>query len=234
MPIMVTLGKSTDKSSTDIATDIANAIVTGQLPPGTKLKEEALAKLFAVSRTKIRAALVMLAKDELIETAPDKGASVSRLSPQEAQEIFAVRRILEAALIREFVKKATAADYLRIDAHMERERNALAAHDVRQRAKLLGEFHTLLADIVGNQVLLGILKKLTARGALAAMQHQSDQEASCSSDEHMQIIEAAKAGNVERAVELTMHHLRHVEQMIEDEKDIPLAANDLVAALLVS
>jgi DNA-binding GntR family transcriptional regulator len=225
---------STVKTSHDIADDIANAIVAGQLPPGTKLKEEALAKLYAVSRTKIRAALVMLAKDELIETAPDKGASVSRLSRQEAREIFEVRRMLEAGLIREFVQKAKAADYRRVGAHMARERKALAAHDVRLRAKLLGEFHTLLAEVVGNQVLLGILKKLTARGALAAMQHQNEQEAACSADEHAQIIAAAKAGDAERAVALTLHHLRHVEEMVDDDKDKSVNASDLVAALLAS
>ena len=44
----------------------AQAIVAHRLPPGTKLREEALAKVYGVSRTKIRAALLMLAKDKLI------------------------------------------------------------------------------------------------------------------------------------------------------------------------
>ncbi|MFX6759505.1 GntR family transcriptional regulator, partial [Acinetobacter baumannii] len=54
-----------DISSEGIADDIAQAIVAHRLPPGTKLREEALAKVYGVSRTKIRAALLMLAKDKL-------------------------------------------------------------------------------------------------------------------------------------------------------------------------
>jgi len=221
------------KSSDNIADDIASAIVAGQLPPGTKLKEEALAKLYSVSRTKIRAALVMLAKDELIETAPDKGASVSRLSRREAHEIFEVRRILEVALIREFMQKAKSEDYRRVKAHMAREREALSAHDVRLRTKLLADFHSLLAEIVGNQVLLGILTKLTARGALAAMRNQTEHAAICSADEHVEIIDAAQAGDVERAVQLTLRHLHHVEEMVGNESEA-LRAGDLITALLAS
>ncbi|RJG04865.1 GntR family transcriptional regulator [Noviherbaspirillum cavernae] len=220
------------KSSDEIANDIANAIVEGRLPPGTKLKEEALAKVYSVSRTKIRAALLMLAKDELIEIAPEKGASVSRLSKDEVREIFEVRRILEVALVREFAQKAQSADYRRLDEHMAREREALAARDVRLRAKLLAEFHTLLAEIVGNQVLLNILKKLTARTALTAMRHQSDDGATCSSDEHARIIEAARAGDVERAIEMTLHHLAHVQGDMEDGCAEANRESDLIAALL--
>ena len=58
-------------SSEAIATDIAKAIAQQRLPPGAKLREEALARVYKVSRTKIRAALVMLAKDKLIDLFPD-------------------------------------------------------------------------------------------------------------------------------------------------------------------
>src|SRR5437870_13870838 len=87
-------------SSDDIAADITMAIAEQRLPPGTKLREEALARLYSVSRTKIRAALVMLAKDKLIDLVPDKGAFVSQPTEEEAREILCVRRILEAALVR--------------------------------------------------------------------------------------------------------------------------------------
>lgn len=218
------------KSSEEIAADIAGAIIERRLPPGTKLKEEALARLYDVSRTKIRAALLMLSKDELIEIIPEKGACVSTLSRREAQEIFAVRRILEAALVRELVAKAGEADYRRIDQHLEQERKALASNDTQLRSRLLGDFHTLLADIVGNQVLKDILAKLTARSAPVAMRYQSGHDAACSSDEHALFIAAARSGNADQAVDLMLHHLDHVLEALrfddEDEK------KDLVRALL--
>jgi DNA-binding GntR family transcriptional regulator len=42
------------------------------LPPGTKLREEALCRLYGVSRTKIRAALLILSKDKLIQIASEE------------------------------------------------------------------------------------------------------------------------------------------------------------------
>eukprot|EP01037_Dinobryon_pediforme_P023978 gene23978-25599_t len=85
-------------SSEAIARDITLAIAEQRLPPGAKLREEALARVYQVSRTKIRAALVMLAKDKLIDLIPDKGAFVSKPTMEETREIFFVRRTLEAAM----------------------------------------------------------------------------------------------------------------------------------------
>src|SRR5262245_31474072 len=135
-----------DPSADDIAKEISAAIVAHKLPPGTRLREEALAGVYQVSRTKIRAALLMLSKDKLINIVPDKGAFVSKPDANEAREVYAVRRILEAALAREFVARATAADYRRIDAHLAAERRALDGGDVQERNRLLGHFHILLAE----------------------------------------------------------------------------------------
>ncbi|HYD59536.1 MAG TPA: GntR family transcriptional regulator [Noviherbaspirillum sp.] len=220
------------KSSGDIAADIATAIIERRLPPGTKLKEEALARLYSVSRTKVRAALLMLSKDDLIEIVPEKGACVSKLTRSEAQEIFAVRRILEAALVREFVAKASDADYRRVDRHLAQEREALTFSSPQLRSRLLAEFHTLLAEIVGNTVLADILRKLAARTSLAAMRSQSEHDATCSSDEHAMFIQAAKSGDVEKAVTLMVHHLDHVQEGLAFDDDPQERSKDLITALL--
>lgn len=220
------------RSSEEIASDIATAIVERRLPPGTKLREEALARLYDVSRTKIRAALLMLSKDDLIEIIPEKGACVCKLTRKEAEEIFAVRRMLEGALTREFMAKASDADYRRIEKHLAQERKAVRSSDPQLRSRLLADFHTLLAEIVGNRVLLDILRKLTARTSLAAMRSQSDHDATCSSDEHAAFIQAAKSGDVERAVALMMHHLDHVQEGLAFDDDPQEKNNDLVRALL--
>lgn len=217
------------KSSEQIAADIAAAIIERRLPAGTKLKEEALARLYDVSRTKIRAALLMLSMDELIDIVPEKGAFVAKPSQREAQEIFAVRRILEAALVREFMARVTPSDYQRIDRHLAQERQALESNNTQLRARLLGDFHILLADIAGNQVLKDMIGKLTARTSLVAMHYQSRQDAQHSSDEHAAFVEAARSGNVERATEVMLLHLDHVLAALRfnDEE-----GKDLVKALL--
>lgn len=222
---------SSEFSAEHIARDIANAIVTHQLPPGTRLREEALARAYGVSRTKIRAALLMLSKDKLIRTVPDKGAFVSKPSAAEAREIFTVRRILETALAREFVERAKPADYKRIEQHLKQERKAVSGDDVQLRNRLLAEFHILLANVVGNSVLTEMLRELSARSAIITVLYQSSLDAVCSSEEHHAFLRAAKDGDLKKACSLMVEHLEHVEAALNfDESASP--DGGLIAALL--
>lgn len=218
-------------SSEAIAQDIRVAIAEQRLPPGTKLREEALAKMYDVSRTKIRAAFVMLAKDKLLDLVPDKGAFVSKPTVEETREIFFVRRTLEAALVREFVKCATPQDYASLETHLKMERQAISDNNTTVRSTLLSDFHILLANIVGNNVLTEVLVKLAGRSSLITMLYQSSRDAKCSSEEHSAFLVAAKAGDTEKAVELMMHHLHHVESALQFDKNTD-DSKDLIRALL--
>jgi DNA-binding GntR family transcriptional regulator len=220
-----------ETSAEHIAQDIASAIVGHRLPPGTRLREEALARAYGVSRTKIRAALLMLSKDKLIRTVPDKGAFVSKPSAAEAREIFAVRRILETAMAREFVARARPADYKRLEQHLRHERKAVAAGDAQLRNRLLGDFHILLAEIAGNSVLTEVLREMSARSAVLTVLYQSTADAACSSEEHHAFLAAARAGDADTACRLMVEHLQHVEAALNFEADAA-ADGDLVAALL--
>ncbi|CAM3611742.1 GntR family transcriptional regulator [Bordetella sputigena] len=220
-----------DISTEHIARDIASAIIAHRLPPGTRLREEALARAYGVSRTKIRAALLMLSKDKLIRTVPDKGAFVSKPSAAEAREIFAVRRILETAMAREFIARAKPADFKRIEQHLKQERKAVAGGDVQLRNRLLGDFHILLAEVAGNTVLTEMLRELSARSAIITVLYQSTMDAACSSDEHHAFLEAARKGDAERACRLMVEHLDHVEQGLDFQAEAG-GDSDLVAALL--
>ena len=219
------------RSSAWIADDIAAAIAARKLPPGTKLREEALSRVYSVSRTKIRAALLILSKDKLIDIVPDKGAFVSQPTEAEARDVFATRRIIEAALAAQFVEKARPADFARLEKHIRSERAAVSRSDSKARSRLLGDFHVLLARVVGNQVLTEILEELVARSSLITMLYQSERDAACSSDEHVAFLQAARSGDAAAAVALMLEHLSHVEAALRFDGGEP-GPVDLVAGLL--
>ena len=224
------------ESAESIARDIAEAIAEHRLPPGTKLREEALGRAYGVSRTKVRAALLMLSKEKLIEIVHDKGAFVAKPSAAEAREIFAVRRILEAALAREFVAKAGAGDYRRLRAHLAAEQAALASSGSSgssQRTRLLGDFHVLMAEVVGNSVLTGTIRELVARSSLITMLYQPSSDAECSSVEHGTILDVAESGNAEQTVQLMLRHLEHVEAGLRFD-GVETPKRDLINALLMA
>jgi len=225
--------ESTVQTADSIAKDIAAAIAEHRLPPGTRLREEALARVYDVSRTKVRAALLMLSKDRLIDIVPDKGAFVAKPSADEARNVFAVRRALEAEMVRELVQKATPADYRRLKAHLVGEQAALQSGDPKTRTRLLGDFHVVLAEVAGNTVMLDIIKDLVARSSLIAMLYQSSHNAACSSQQHATFLEAAISGDADRAVRLMIEHLNEVEAGLQFDAGPGPARRDLVNALLM-
>jgi len=228
-----------------IAQDIAAAIIDRRLPPGTWLREEAVGKVYSVSRTKVRAALVMLAKDKLIENIPDKGCFVCQPSVQEAREVFSVRRILEAEVVRLLIERASQQDYERLARHVQYEREALHAPLADQRGpagrnghsstreKLLGDFHVVLAETVGNHTLAELVREMVARSSLIAMLYRTTNDPQCSSQEHEEFLAFCRSGNVQAAVACMDAHLLRIEANLQLETQRPNGRPlDLVNALL--
>ena len=79
-----------------LADDIRELVLGGEIQPGAKLDEQALAARFQVSRTPVREALRQLASTGLIELRPNRGAYVTSLTPDQLDEIFVAMVELEA------------------------------------------------------------------------------------------------------------------------------------------
>src|SRR6478609_10386132 len=91
----------------DIALVIEEAIVSGELEPGTVLRQEQLSEQFDVSRTPIREALRRLAALGLVSFVPNRGVRVRTISREELEEAFLVRAELEALATETAASKIT-------------------------------------------------------------------------------------------------------------------------------
>ena len=80
----------------DIALALEDAIVSGEIPPGTVLRQEQLSEQFEVSRTPVREALRRLAATGLVSFEPNRGVRVADVSRAELHEAFLIRAELEA------------------------------------------------------------------------------------------------------------------------------------------
>ena len=227
---------SADKlaSIEEIAQDLTTAIVEKRLPPGTWLREEALGRVYGVSRTKIRAALLTLSKEKLIEMIPDKGAFVSKPSVQEAREVFGIRRLLESEVVRQLTATAKPKDYQALEQHVRAERAALrkAPADGTVREKLLGDFHVALAEATGNHTLAELVRELVARSSLIAMLYHSSNDSHCSHDEHASFLRLCRSGDTAAAVACMTDHLNRIEANLQLSPERPDRQLDLVRALL--
>ena len=217
-------------SPTDaIVEALTKAIVEHRLQPGSKLAEQKLADHFGVSRTLVRQALFQLSQNRLIRLEPARGAFVAAPAVDEAREVFAVRRMLEAEMTRTFVREVTPARIEALREHVAAEKAAVVRDDVTGRTELLGDFHVRMAELMGNRVLAQILGDLISRCALITLMYQSPAAAAHSSDEHADIVEALAAKDEERAVQLMTDHLAHVEASLTFDRRMP--THDVALAL---
>ena len=212
-----------------IVETLTRAIVEHRLLPGAKLAEQKLADHFGVSRTLVRQALFQLSQNRLIRMEPARGAFVAAPSVEEARQVFAVRRMLEAGMTRSFIRNVTPAMIESLQAHIQQERDAVAKEDVSGRTELLGDFHVRMAELMGNQVLAQMLGELISRCALITLMYQSRLAAEHSTEEHEAIVAALAAGDEERAVQLMHDHLVNVEASLTFDRKIP--SHDIAQAL---
>lgn len=208
---------------------LTKAIVEHRLHPGTKLAEQKLADHFSVSRTLVRQALFQLAQKRLIRMEPARGAFVATPSSDEARQVFAVRRMLELEMTRNFVRHVTPAQIKALKEHVAEERAAVDRGDVSTRTDLLGDFHVRMAELSGNLVLAQILSELISRCALITLMYQSSNAAEHSAEEHAEILKAIVAKDEKLAVKLMDEHLTNVEEGLALDRKVP--SNDIAMAL---
>jgi DNA-binding GntR family transcriptional regulator len=104
----------------DIALVIEEAIVSGELEPGTVLRQEQLSEQFNVSRTPIREALRRLAALGLVSFVPNRGVRVRTISREELHEAFMVRAELEGLATEVAAAKMTEEDLAELEAAEKR------------------------------------------------------------------------------------------------------------------
>lgn len=194
---------------------ITAAIVERRLMPGTKLAEQKIADIFQVSRTLVRQALNQLSRDRLVTLEPARGARVAEPSVDEARQVFDVRNMLEAAMIRRLCASITPQQVAELRAHLQDERSAVGRTDVSGRTRLLADFHVVLARMLGNETLAQMLADLLSRCSLIALMYQSAHSAGHSFDEHVAIVDALERRDAKAAVKLMEDHLRNVERNLQ-------------------
>jgi DNA-binding GntR family transcriptional regulator len=207
---------------------VHEAVLDHRLPPGTKLKEVALAELFGVTRSVVRKALARLAHERLVELRVNRGAVVASPSIDESRHLFAARRAIEGAIVDALARSVTKAQVRELRALVQEEDAAYRRGEVRAGLKLSIEFHRVLARMAGNTVLAEFLEQLVARTPLVLLAYRGPAtHASCSNDEHVAIVDAIAAGDGDRAVALMRGHLDSLASQLQFEEEEPVT--DLAA-----
>jgi DNA-binding GntR family transcriptional regulator len=199
---------------------IHRAIAERRLLPGSRLVEDQLAEVFGVSRMRIRWVLQSLARDKVVTLHRNRGASVAKPTVKEAKEVFAARRLIEGALAREVVRATDDKALKRLKAHIKKEIASEKSHDRAMELRTSHEFHTLLAEIVGNSVLVDFLRELMARSALITAIFERPDISVCSHFSHAKLIELIEKRDEQGLADAMLGHLNEIESYLSlYEKD---------------
>lgn len=87
-------------AATVLADRLRDELLSGELSPGSRLKEEHLAQRFRVGRYTVRSALRTLVANGLLEHEPNRGARVPELHPDRVDQLYAYRTVLEVGSLR--------------------------------------------------------------------------------------------------------------------------------------
>ncbi|MDX2212973.1 MAG: GntR family transcriptional regulator [Oculatellaceae cyanobacterium bins.114] len=188
-----------------IANALRQAITHGIFAEGQSLRQDEIASKFGVSRIPVREALRQLEAEGLVTFHPNRGATVTTLTPAEVQEIFEIRVALETTALKLAISHLT-------EPILHQANTILVATDqvtdVARWAELNWQFHETLYAPAQRPRLLTLIKTLHINGdRYVRLQLANNNYLEFSQKEHYQLLAACQHQNVEEAIAILQHHI---------------------------
>lgn len=193
---------------------IAGSLLKGRLRPGTPLRERYLAEEFGVTRGMVRKVLLRLGQEGKLELHANRGAFVPQPTRAQVLEAYQARKALEAGMLALLARHITATQISRLKAHLQAERTASRQARRDESVRLAGDFHLLVAELLGNAQLREMLELLIARTQMYVALFEPAQASGCAPEEHEPVVAALAKRDVGGAVRAMLDHLTQVEQRV--------------------
>jgi phosphonate utilization transcriptional regulator len=198
--------------------EIERLINVGELGPGDKLTEAALAERLGVSRGPVREAFRVLEEAGLVQLEKNRGVYVRQVPLGEALEIFDLRAMIEAHVGATLANNATEQQLKHLKKLVLQMEQAVKVVDETTYYRLNIEFHEAMVSYTGNKKLISMYRKLTQELSLFRRRNFSDHALLVTSvDEHRDILDAIGSRNADKAAQaLKQHVLMSRERTIQN------------------
>ena len=194
---------------------LRDAIVRGDLVPGEKIKDAELAEMLGLSRTPVREALTRLVESGLVESKPGVYTRVSTLNQHDIAATLAVLKALDSLAVETAVPRLTERDYRTM---RQANRSFAAAVDRQDVSKALAAddaFHHVIIEAAGNPVIARVVEQLHPQlhrilyrkfsgllGGKETIKH------------HEELILTCEQGDAQAAAALSGEHWSHLGDLI--------------------
>jgi DNA-binding GntR family transcriptional regulator len=203
---------STYRTKREIATSLLrDAIIRGELAPGTRLLLEDLSQKFDLSMTPIREAIPILEGEGLVVQLPHKGAVVAQMDRDEIRELYAIRSAMEVLATVEGVPRLTdknLADMQALVARLEAAQGAWEDFLDTDRS-----FHLVLYQAAGSRRWVETIQTLWQRcRRYMLMAILSEELTHFIQSDHRQLLRACQERDVALAETTIRAHLKRTEE----------------------
>ena len=194
---------------------IREAIIEGRLAPGQRLKEEELARELGISRTPVREALLLLQAEDLIDAAPNRGATVRTHTGQDLDDLYQLRALLEGYAARRAASRITDDAVARLRASCERFEELDALGDLRDLVRENLFFHSTILELAGSARLDSMVRKVIELPLVykSYIWYSPDQKR-ISAHYHRQITNALAGRDSERAELVMKEHIFEARDLL--------------------
>lgn len=200
----------------EVVQRVRQMILDGELAPGSRVPERLLCEQLGISRTPLREAMRALATEGLVDLTPRRGATVSRMSAADVNNMFDVMEALEALAGELACRKISDEGIAEIRRLHEEMLEHYRRHDRPAYFRLNQRIHEALVRAADNSVLAGVYTTLGARIRRARyMANLSDDRWQDAVAEHEMILDALARRDGKRLSALLKDHLRHKRNSLD-------------------
>ncbi len=208
-----------------VQSELERMILSGELVPGEKLTEVALAARLGVSRGPLREAFRMLEEAGLVRTEKNRGVFVRALPVAEAIEIFDLRAAMDELVGRRLAGSILPGDLKEVRGLVEQMEQAVKAKDAPRYHLLNLGFHDRLVELAGNGKMTSIYRKLIKELSLFRRLNLADGVLMpVSVGEHRQIVKAIASGDRDAAGRAMYDHAMDSKERTIRNHSLPAGA----------
>lgn len=212
----------------DVRNHLRNQIFDGTLQPGVRIVESRLARELGISQTPVREALRELEQMGLVVSYPNRGSSVRRIEPQDAEEMYTLRAHLEAMAIDLALPKITNDDLATLDSLIDGMIEAGENQDPELLTELDTRFHEFILERSGHRLLLRTWQSISPLNwTMMTVIRLKDRNLRELAERHRPIVDALRTGNSEKAeLAIREHVLVLGERVVRDLEKIAESRED--------
>lgn len=205
---MTQIVKRAESLGAQVARVLRQRIVRGDLAPGTRITEEALAEEFDVSRGPIRDALTQLSFENLVEVQRPRGVYITGLTKDDVDQLYSLRGALEQLALSRAMRVDDASRWAPMAAAVGRMGAAADAGDHAAFVTADLDFHSQIYALADHPRLEGAWSQyLPTFAALLEVTINHDEDLHESSGDHFTLMDVMRTGTSEEASAVLAAHL---------------------------